>query len=535
MLDEFLGNKKENESEVFSASFNSDEFTKGISEVIKSIDRLRESVGGRETMQAFAKAEQASSDFYDSFSLKSSMAFFASQKILDAIFSIANAIKSITFDNMSAGFDKYQQKISAVQTMVAATGRSVDEVNYRMEKLAQFTDETSYNFADMAQYASMFTNVGVDLDTAVASMEGIASWAASAGANAEQASRAMYNLSQAMGFGYIQLVDWKSIEYAGMGTEKIKNQIMEMAAEMGTLRKASDGVYMTLKGSKVTSKNFASTLSDKWFTSNVLVNMLNEYNKFFTQIQKVSLETGMTITHILSELEKDGDGYSKSAIAFAEKYGIELGTVGEEAFRAAQQTKSFTEAINATMDAVSSGWMKSFDYIFGNRDEAIEFWSEVTEILYDVFASSAELRNLMLKYWHEMEGREELLGLMEAGWNQIKTAVNAARIAFRQIFPYLTPDNIDSFIEKTRDLKDKLLKPMVNVFARIYAFTHVTLRIIKDIFDIFSKVPSLLKPIFDLGKTIVNVLIEAAFRGLLWIAETLESIMDSDASKTFSK
>ncbi|WP_278984311.1 tape measure protein [Segatella bryantii] len=535
MLDEFLGNKKENESEVFSASFNSDEFTKGISEVIKSIDRLRESVGGRETMQAFAKAEQASSDFYDSFSLKSSMAFFASQKILDAIFSIASAIKSITFDNMSAGFDKYQQKISAVQTMVAATGRSVDEVNYRMEKLAQFTDETSYNFADMAQYASMFTNVGVDLDTAVASMEGIASWAASAGANAEQASRAMYNLSQAMGFGYIQLVDWKSIEYAGMGTEKIKNQIMEMAAEMGTLRKASDGVYMTLKGSKVTSKNFASTLSDKWFTSNVLVNMLNEYNKFFTQIQKVSMETGMTITHILSELEKDGDGYSKNAIAFAEKYGIELGTVGEEAFRAAQQTKSFTEAINATMDAVSSGWMKSFDYIFGNRDEAIEFWSEVTEILYDVFAASAELRNLMLKYWHEMEGREELLGLMEAGWNQIKTAVNAARIAFRQIFPYLTPDNIDAFIEKTRDLKDKLLKPMVNVFARIYAFTHVTLRIIKDIFEIFSKVPSMLKPIFDLGKKIVDVLIEAAFRGLLWIAETLESIMDSDASKTFFK
>ena len=535
MLDEFLGNKKENESEVFSASFNSDEFTKGISEVIKSIDRLRESVGGRETMQAFAKAEQASSDFYDSFSLKSSMAFFASQKLLDAIFNIASAIKSITFDNMSAGFDKYQQKISAVQTMVAATGRSVDEVNYRMEKLAQFTDETSYNFADMAQYASMFTNVGVDLDTAVASMEGIASWAASAGANAEQASRAMYNLSQAMGFGYIQLVDWKSIEYAGMGTEKIKNQIMEMAAEMGTLRKASDGVYMTLKGSKVTSKNFASTLSDKWFTSNVLVNMLNEYNKFFTQIQNVSLETGMTITHILGELEKDGDEYSKSAIAFAEKYGIELGTVGEEAFRAAQQTKSFTEAINATMDAVSSGWMKSFDYIFGNRDEAIEFWSEVTEILYDVFAASSELRNLMLKYWHEMEGREELLGLLEAGWNQIKTAVNAARIAFRQIFPYLTPDNIDAFIEKTRDLKDKLLKPMVNVFARIYAFTHVTLRIIKDVFDIFSKIPSMLKPIFDLGKNIVKVLIEVAFRGLLWIAESLENIMDSETAKTFFK
>ena len=535
MLDEFLGNKKENESEVFSASFNSDEFTKGISEVIKSIDRLRESVGGRETIQAFAKAEQASSDFYDSFSLKSSMAFFASQKILDAIFNIANAIKSITFDNMSAGFDKYQQKISAVQTMVAATGRSVDEVNYRMEKLAQFTDETSYNFADMAQYASMFTNVGVDLDTAVASMEGIASWAASAGANAEQASRAMYNLSQAMGFGYIQLVDWKSIEYAGMGTEKIKNQILEMAAEMGTLRKASDGVYMTLKGSKVTAKNFASTLSDKWFTSNVLVNMLNEYNKFFTQIQKVSLETGMTITHILSELEKDGDKYSESALAFAEKYGIELGTVGEEAFRAAQQTKSFTEAINATMDAVSSGWMKSFDYIFGNRDEAIEFWSEVTEILYDVFASSAELRNLMLKYWHEMEGREELLGLLEAGWNQIKTAVNAARIAFRQIFPYLTPDNIDTFIEKTRDLKDKLLKPMLGVFARIYAFTHVTLRIIKDVFTILAKVPSLLKPVFDLGKNIVKVIIEIAFRGLLWIAESLEKIMDSETAKTFFK
>ena len=134
----------------------------------------------------------------------------------------AKFVKSLSIDQVSAGFQKYAEKTTAVQTIIAATGKSIDEVEAQMEKLNWFTDETSYNFVDMSNNIGKFTSNGVELGKAASAMQGIATWAARSGQNATTAGRAMYNFSQALGSGAMMVKDWMSIEQANMATTEFK-------------------------------------------------------------------------------------------------------------------------------------------------------------------------------------------------------------------------------------------------------------------------------------------------------------------------
>ena len=188
----------------------------------------------------------------EKFSLLEQVAFGAltriGEKLVDGTLDLA---KSVSIDQVTAGFDKYAEKTKSVQTIMAATAGQIgtrwadeneqlDYVNNQLDRLMWFTDETSYNFTDMVGNIGKFTAAGVDIDTAVNSMMGIATWAAKSGAGIQGASRAMYNLSQAMGMGYLKVIDWKSIEQANMGTLEFKQTALETAAALGKLTKYTD-------------------------------------------------------------------------------------------------------------------------------------------------------------------------------------------------------------------------------------------------------------------------------------------------------
>lgn len=364
-----------NDTRVVSMQFDNAQFEKGIQKSLDSLDKLDFKLNTTKITDNFKdslkdignninkfvsniKADKIARDVNSAvdkveanFNLKTMLMMSAVQSLTNQILNkLIPAFKRMTFGNITAGMTKYEQKTNSVKTIMSATGKTVEEVNKQLDKLNQYTDETSYNFTDMVDNIGKFTSVGVDLKDAVSAMEGIASWAASAGQNAGAASRAMYNLSQAMAAGSVKLIDWKSVENANMGTKAFKEQVIQTAAELGTLKKAADGTFRTIaKGTEVTAASFNSTLSEGWFSSDVLMKTLTTYNEFFSKIQEASEAEGRTITDLLGVLEASEDGkYSNEAIQLANKYGITLGTVGEEAFRAAQQAKSFTDAIAAT-------------------------------------------------------------------------------------------------------------------------------------------------------------------------------------------
>ncbi len=328
-------------------------------------------------------------------------------------------VKSVTIDQVTAGWSKYAEKTSAVQTIMAATakdwddkGKQMEYVNSQLERLNWFTDETSYNFLDMVNNIGKFTSNQVPLEQAVTSMEGISTWAAMSGANIGEAGRAMYNLSQAIAVGSVKLMDWKSIENANMATAQFKETAIQTAVELGTLKEKADGTFETLNGKAVSVKNFNQELSEGWFSSEVLLKTLDQYGGFAVELGNLmdKVTGDATTSKVLEYLEQ----YKEGTINFkkaAEDMGMTIPQVKEEfgnlsdeafelgttAFKAAQEAKTFSEAIDSVKDAASTGWMNTFELLFGGYLDAKDLWTTLANDLYEIFAEGGNTRNELIK------------------------------------------------------------------------------------------------------------------------------------------
>lgn len=427
---------------IVEMQFENKQFEKGIKESVTSLDNLKkslkleDSVKGLENLDKAAKSVSLStiSDGIDQISSKFTalgiIGVTALQNITNsAINTGKQLVSSLTTDQISSGWDKYNLKVEGVQTIMAATGKTIDEVSGSLEKLNWFTDETSYNFTDMVSNIGKFTSSGVDLDTAVTSMEGIANWAAVSGVNATKASSAMYNVSQAIAAGAMKLQDWKSIQMLNMNTQEFQQTAIDTAVSMGTLTKSGDDLYTTLEGNSFSLSQFANELSDGWFSSDVLVATLSKYGEYADAIYEIS----------------DSYDTCSEAMANFDGEGMEL---GEKAFKAAQEAKTFGDAIDSVKDAVSTGWMTTFELIFGNYEEAKVLWTDLANELYDVFATSGNNRN------------EILSEAMNSNWDKLVSKINDAGISSetfqKKLEDTLTESgkDVDQLVEKYGSLEE---------------------------------------------------------------------------------
>lgn len=373
---------------IVEMQFDNNQFERGAKQSIETLDKLDKSLDLRESAKNLTALSDAGKNFnmdgvasgievvHQKFSALEIMGITALQRITNqAITTGENLVKSLSLDQIGQGFGKYEQKTTSVQTIVNATGESIDSVSEKLAKLNWFTDETSYNFTDMIGNIGKFTSMGIDLNTSVTAMEGIANWAAISGQGVNEASRAMYNLSQAIGVGAVKLMDWKSIENANMATKEFKETAIETAKALGELNAQGE----TAKGTAVTVENFSSTLSDAWFTSDVLLKTLNKYGEYADEVYTVATEKGLTCAQAMEQVNG------------------ETMNLGERAFKAAQEAKTFTDAINSVKDAVSTGWANTFEIIFGNYEEAKRMWTDLANDLYDIFAGGTDDRNNFLE------------------------------------------------------------------------------------------------------------------------------------------
>ncbi len=468
---------------VVSMEFDNKQFEKNVKTSMKTIDDLKESLDFDDTGKSFDEfttkckkfgKDNCFKDVDDSVSkLRKGIGLlgdsagglisqFAEVTKITAMFEMAEAavnklkaaVKSFTIEPISQGFDKYTTKINSIKTIANATGMAADQVDASLDRLNWFTDETSASFDSMVQNIGKFTSVGKGLDESITAMQGIAAWGYHSGASIQEQNRAMYNLSQALGTGSVKLIDWKSIENAGMATKEFKEQAIAAAEAAGTLTRKGDKLFAGKE--EVTVENFNSTLQKGWFSSDVLMSTLKEYGSFADKVRKYQEEhpqyalaseamEAMDAERLAKQdaiYEKYLDTWSKNAgkssakikedvarinkianvkerekeiKAFAKTIGMSYEetkkalddladceeSLGEKAFKSSQQAKSFSEAIDATKDAVSTGWMKTFQYIFGGLDKSIELWSDVTEILWDLFAAGASFRNNAFMHWAE--------------------------------------------------------------------------------------------------------------------------------------
>lgn len=514
------------DNRVVQMRFDNEEFEKKASKSLSTLDRLKNALkfsGASKNLDKvnesfkevdtnpLLKAIEGINGGLTTMVAKATLVNRATNALIDTTKRFVN---SMTLDQVNAGWDKYAEKTSAVQTIMAATSKDFKDtgvqmsyVNSQLEKLNWFTDETSYNFTEMVGNIGKFTSNGIKLDRSVTAMQGIATWAARSGANANEASRAMYNLSQALSTGAVKLIDWKSIENANMATAEFKENAIEAAVALGKLKKKGDGTYVTMKNNAVSVQNFNNALSDAWFTSDVLLNVLDRYGGFTNKLYEVSSATDLTATQLLSAVDKYAEG-TLDLQAYASMTGVDIEELrgyldelssstyelGRKSFQSAQEAKTFAEAISATSDAVSTGWMKTFELIFGDYEEAKKLWTNLANILYEVFAASGDVRNELFEGWREGGGRKTMLEGINEMMEAILRVIKPFKDAFRDIFPAKTSRDLLNFTNGFKNLMKALQlnsRQMTNLR-----------RAARGVFSVFDVIFSTLK---QLGNTIKNL------------------------------
>lgn len=411
-------------------------------------------------------------------------------------------IKSLSTDNISAGWDKYNRKVAATQTIMAATGLGIDEVNGQLEKLMWFTDETSYDFVAMVENIGKFTSAGISLDDAVTSMMGIANWAAVSGVATSDTSRAMTNLSQAMGSGALMLKDWYTVESMNMATIEFKEAVIEAALAVGTLKKTEDGFVTTTANGQgqilsftSAAEGFRESLSAGWIDVEVMNQVFKRYGSFSEAVYQEVESSGKLTSEVIKELSGNYD------------------ELAEKSFKAGQVAKTFADAMDSVKDAVSSQWMSTFELIFGNLDEASERWTRLANELWDVFAGPLEARNEILQDWYEAGGQDSLWNGLFNILTNIENIIFAVRDAWSAVFPPMSGEKLASITKAFETFTEKLLISEDNI-DRIS-------RILQGLFSILSVAKTILTPFIKLFGTIVSHLIPKGNGGFLELIATL--------------
>lgn len=375
---------QEVDQRVVEMRFDNAKFEKNVQQSINSLNALNESLKFEGAEKGFAEVEKASEkvDFdrmttaletlTGKFSALEVIGMTALVKITDkAIDTGTKLAKSLSIDQVMSGWNKYAQKTASVQTIMNATGKSITKVNSYLSKLMWFSDETSYGFTDMTSALSTLTAAGGDIEKMIPMIMGMANATAYAGKGAAEFQRVVYNLAQSYGTGAIQLIDWKSVEQAGASSQQLKQLIIDTAVELGKLKEG-----------EVTTGTFDITLQKKWADREVMEKAFGKYAEFAEAVK--------------AELDANPEYHNQAALAI-EALADQYDEVTVKAFKAAQEAKSFSEVIDATKDAVSSGWMETFDILFGNYEEAKTFWSDLAEQFWDIFAGGMGGRNSWLK------------------------------------------------------------------------------------------------------------------------------------------
>lgn len=383
---------QEVDSRVVEMRFDNANFEKNTKQTISTIDRLMEKLQFKGAEKGFEKLDAAAKNV-DFATMQTSLdrleSKFSSLNIVatTALVNITNKfvdageklVKSLSIDQVASGWDKYTEKTSNVQTIMNATGKSIDQVNGYLNKLMWYSDETSYSFSEMTSALSQMTAAGGNIDKMIPMIMGIANATADAGKTGFAFQSTIRNLTQSYSAGHLQLQDWKSLNLMGTATKALKQELIDTAVELGTLKKG-----------EVTIASFESSLQKKWANTEVMEKTFAKYASMMEAAYELTQKNpGMTSSEAL------------------EKLSGQYGELAERAALAAQQATSFGQAIDSTKDAVSSSWMKVFETFFGNKEEATDTWTELANRLYDIFVPPIEALNERLK---------DGLG---SGWNQL--------------------------------------------------------------------------------------------------------------------
>lgn len=426
---------------IVQMQFDNAKFEQGAKTSMSTLEKLKSALNFDKSVQSLSKLQNAGNKINFSglaSGVETISARFTNLGIVGvaALTNITNAainagtqmVKSLTLDPVLSGFNEYETKMNSITTILtntASKGTTLDDVNKALNELNTYADQTIYNFAEMTRNIGTFTAAGVDLDSSVKAIKGIANLAAGSGSTSAQASTAMYQLSQALAAGRVSLQDWNSVVNAGMGGELFQNALKETAKQMGIVVDES-----------VSFRESLSTAGGKesWLTSDVLIKTLEKFADDQTLVQ------------------------------------------------AATQVKTVTQLLDTMAESVQSGWAQSWEYIIGNREQAAAALTEVSNAFNNLIQPSTDARNAMLKFWNENGGRDAVIQAISNAFNGLMDILGPIHNAFQDVFPPMTGEKLVKISESIRDLTEnfKISETTANNLNR-------TFKGVFSLFDIGAK------------------------------------------------
>ena len=489
------------DQKVVEMRFDNKDFEKNTHQTMSTLEKLKQSLklnGATkgleeiETKQRGMKFEGLTAGIETvqmKFSALEVMAFSALQNITNRAINAGISItKALTIDPIATGYQEYEEKMGSVRTMLMSSGYGLDVIKEQLEELNKYADQTIYSFQDMTSNIGKFTNAGVDLKVAVQAMKGISNEAAVSGASSMEASRAMYNIAQSLSMGYMQFIDWKSIENANMATVEFKTNLMKTGVAMGKIKDLGNGLYSTGKETYNLQQLFKDGLKDQWLTSDVLLTTLQEYSNEETEI-------------------------------------------GKKAYDAATKVRTFSQLMATLKEAAQSGWGMTWELLVGDFNEATDFLTEISDKIGGILDASSKARNEMLKAWKEGGGRAAAIDSLRNIYNAIGALIKPIRDAFREVFPPMTAKRLIEMTEAVKNFTSKLI------------LTSKASKQVHDIFKAFFSVIKVGVNIFKTGLTIIFKAISAilGFKGSALdavhaVSQWVQGLADAiNKSKVFTK
>lgn len=362
------------DNKVVSMEFDNSRFESNVSTSMSTLDKLKKALKFDGASKGIEEISEKASRFNfnpitsavdgarEKFSALQVIAVTALQNITNSVINTGKQlISSLAIDPIKDGFHEYELKMGSIQTIMNSSGASLEKVNAYLAELNTYSDKTIYSFSDMTESIGKFTNAGVSLDKAVLAIKGISNEAAVSGANAQQASHAMYNFAQALSSGSVRLQDWKSIENANMATVEFKQTLIDSAVALGTVTKEGDRYKSTTKDLNGhvsdlfdATMGFNDALSSQWMTTDVLVDALSKYSDETTEF-------------------------------------------GKRAYAAASDVKTFSQLMDTLKESVGSGWAETWEIVFGDFEEAKSLWTQMNDVFSEIIQKSSDARNSLLK------------------------------------------------------------------------------------------------------------------------------------------
>ena len=386
------------DNKVVEMRFDNKQFESNVKTTMSTLDKLKQKLNfsgaskGLENISVAAKKTDMSglANGIDTVNAKFSALQVAGVTALvnitnQAVNAGKKMVSSLTVDPIMDGFREYELKLGSVQTILANTeskGTTLDDVTAALQELNEYADQTIYNFAEMTRNIGTFTAAGVDLDTSVTSIKGIANLAAVSGSTSQQASVAMYQLSQALAAGKVSLMDWNSVVNAGMGGEVFQNALKRTATQMGTNVDAIIEKYGSFR---------ESLTQGEWLTTEVLTETLTQLSGAYTEADLIA------------------QGYT-------EEQARDIVKLAETATDAATKVKTFTQLMDTMKEAAGSGWAQTWEIMLGDFEEAKEFFTGLSDYFGEMINGSAEARNSLLE------------GAFSSNWEKLGAEIEKAGI-----------------------------------------------------------------------------------------------------------